>query len=331
MFDGNWVAYPARKCRGDQQFAPTPANSPVGNAKDFSNHRIHQIWLELFERPASLACHFTNINGRCRFGAQWADIDKKALLQFHCCLLRMALVVRPSIRSYFATDDGDPIIKKIGMSRGQFLHIYTAFCLCDEDAERKSGVGDRSKPALYDGLYKVRRVWNSAILQFQAARNPGRVLLLDEAMQLYTGVFPWRMVLPRKPDPTGAKHDCLCEPNGYLVNAIPATADPLPYDDKRGRVFAVMLALLTSSTLGPLGKSYTGENRCVSVLAITLFNYTIIFLITLSFSNLLHPNFPRSPRIIIILPRKPRTPWPKSEFSPVEPPWRMGGQKCPRK
>ncbi len=265
LFDGNWVSYPTRRRRTDLDFQPCPENTPVGNARDFSNYSLHQIWLELFEKPASLACHFTNLKGRERFGAAWADIDRKALLQFHCCLFRMAVIVRPSIVSYFAREDGDPVIKNIGMSRNQFCRIYTAFALCDESVARSNGMSDRSKTHLYDGLYKIRPVWNSAMLQFQKARNPGRVLSLDEAMQLFTGAFPWRVVLPRKLDPTGAKNDCLCEPCGYLHNAIPSTADPLPYDDSRGRVFAVMLALLTSSTLGPLGKSYIDENRCVSV------------------------------------------------------------------
>ncbi len=264
LFDGNWVSYPTRHRRTDLDFQPSPANMPVGNAKDFSDYSIHKIWLELFEKPASLACHYTNIKGRERFGAAWGDIDRKALLQFHCCLFRMAVIVHPSIVSYFTKDDGDPVVKKIGMSRGQFCRIYTAFSLCDESAAQCSGTSDRSKPHLYDGLYKIRPVWNAAMLQFQKARNPGRVLSLDEAMQLFTGTFPWRVVLPRKPDPTGAKNDCLCEPCGYLHNAIPSTADPLPYDDVRGRVFAIMLSLLTSSTLGPSGKSYTEENRCVS-------------------------------------------------------------------
>ncbi len=231
---------------------------------------FYQVWLELFERPASLACHFTNIKGRARFGASWSDIDKKTLLQFHCCLYRMALVVRPSVSSYFSKTDGDVIIRQIGLSRFRFCSIYSSFSLCDEEVAAKKGLSDRAKPHVYDGLHKIRDVWNLTMLQFQNARNPGRVLSLDESMQLFTGAFPWRQVIPRKPDPTGAKNDCLCEPSGYLHNAIPATTDPLPFDHHRGRVFAVMLSLLTSSTLGSDGKNFLRENRCVSIVLFCL-------------------------------------------------------------
>ncbi len=84
-------------------------------------------------------------------------------------------------------------------------------------------------------------------------------------MQKYRGgFFPHRQVILRKPDPVGAKVDSLCEPNGYLLNGIPATKDPLPYDEACGRVFAVCLALLSGSTLGPGGNNYLDENRVVS-------------------------------------------------------------------
>ncbi len=111
-------------------------------------------------------------------------------------------------------------------------------------------------------------------------------------MQKYCGgFFPHRQVILRKPDPVGAKIDCLCEPNGFLYNGIPATKDPLPYDEQCGRVFAVCLALLEGSTLGPRGKNYLEENRVVSSWLVSYLAYLVlyhIYLVSYTYTSSIH-------------------------------------------
>ncbi len=63
------------------------------------------------------------------------------------------------------------------------------------------------------------------------------------------GRCQFTQTVKRKPDPVGLKIDCLCEPNGYVHNALIASRDPLKYDHLRGRIPAICYDLLTSGTL----------------------------------------------------------------------------------
>jgi len=93
--------------------------------------------------------------------------------------------------------------------------------------------------------------------------NPPKNIAIAEAMEEYCSRFPHRVVLKRKPTPMGAKIECLADSTGYLYSALPATGDPLRYDESRGRIFAVLYAVLSGEYLTPQGKSYLGENRTV--------------------------------------------------------------------
>ncbi len=59
------------------------------------------------------------------------------------------------------------------------------------------------------------------------------------------------------------KIDVLAEPNGYVHNGLPATSDPLKFDESRGRIAAVCYELITSNNLGSDGRNFLEENRIV--------------------------------------------------------------------
>ncbi len=120
------------------------------------------------------------------------------------------------------------------------------------------------------------------MLEFQRLRNPGQKMPADEAMQKFTGQFPHRQVVKRKPDPCGLRVDAITDSSGFLLNGIPTTKDPLPFDHLRGRMFAVLRSLFSGDNLGPQGKNFFGENRvvrlvtfisCLGIVAHT-FNYS---------------------------------------------------------
>ncbi len=178
-FNQNWVSFPARHRRLDLPFLAKPENSQVGNVEDHSNDSIVRVWLKLFERPCAMACAFTNIAGRKRFGASWKPMTWRTMLQFHACLLRMACSPRPRVRDFFGPN-GDDYVKKIGLSGRQFSKIYQCFSLYDPEEASREGYSDPSNCEKYDSLFKVRPVWNATMESFQKVRNPGRHLSLDE-------------------------------------------------------------------------------------------------------------------------------------------------------
>ncbi len=194
LFNANWVAFPARRRRVDIRFKPKAANEPVGNAEDYSALSLTSVWLKMFGKAAAMACQLTNPIGLEKFGVTWEEIDLKSMLQFHCCLFRMAIARRSTLTSYFCRTDGDAVIRSIGMSRAQFLRIYQVFTLYDRVEAKARGWSDRSDQKNFDSLHKRRPVWNEAMVGFQSMRNPGEFIAADEGMQKYTGTFPHRQV-----------------------------------------------------------------------------------------------------------------------------------------
>ncbi len=144
------------------------------------------------------------------------------MLKFHGCLLHMAVVKRNNIRQYW-TENGNYATKLLNMSRDKFLMIYGALRLYNSDTARIIGASVPSQKEKYDPLFKCRPIWNTTMLSFQKARNPGRVFSLDESMAKYRvkhkdtnagngkhkynatlqGRCPWIQVIMRKPDPQG--------------------------------------------------------------------------------------------------------------------------------
>ncbi len=126
----------------------------------------------------------TNRNGEQKYGSKWRHIEMDNMLQFHGCLLHMAVVNRNKMKDYW-NEYANHTTRQLGMSRDRFMMIYGALRLYDENEARRTCKSVPAAKEKYDPLFKCRPVWNTTMLNFQKARNPGRVLSLDESMAKY--------------------------------------------------------------------------------------------------------------------------------------------------
>ncbi len=129
---------------------------------------------------------YTNKNGEAKFGSKWRNVDFPQMLRFHGCLLHMATVKLNKMGTYWTEEhSGSGAIKELKMSRDKFKMIYAALRLYDKDAAAASGASQHMQKEKYDPLFKCRPIWNTTFLNFQKARNPDRILSLDESMAKY--------------------------------------------------------------------------------------------------------------------------------------------------
>ncbi len=98
----------------------------------------------------------------------------------------MASVVRTNQKEYFTKEN---TMASRNMSGRRFMKVYGALKTYDEEEAKRLGICDRGNREAYDSLWKVKTLWNTAIVQFQSMRNPPRCLSLDESMVKYTVCF----------------------------------------------------------------------------------------------------------------------------------------------
>ncbi len=103
QFDDRWEAFPPR-LRRNEPFTPRAANLPIGNAREFAKKTLFEVWVEMFGKTVELTMHYTNKRGAVKHGAQWIMLDWEKFLQFHCCLLRMAIARRGDIKGEIRTN-----------------------------------------------------------------------------------------------------------------------------------------------------------------------------------------------------------------------------------
>ncbi len=131
---------------------------------------------------------YTNSHGERKHGSAWKDIEMKDMLAFHGCMLQMSGMKLTKMEHYWS-GSAKKEMDNFKMSRDHFLMIYRALRLYDVERARQSGASEPRQRENYDPLYKCRPVWNSTILNFQKARNPGRIFSLDESMAKFTVRF----------------------------------------------------------------------------------------------------------------------------------------------
>ncbi len=154
-------------------------------------------------------------------------------------------------------------------SHYRFFAIYWNISAYSAKEAEEKGYNNRSNVTKFDSLYKIRPLWNVAMVQFQSARNMGDIFTFDEAMVQYEGNWGPTTHMPNKPIKDGFKIDCLNEVNGYLQNSLISCAEPLKYEETIGKTGAVMYNLITSGGIEG-GRNYLDENRMVSYVCLHL-------------------------------------------------------------
>ncbi len=179
--DTKWRRWPYRKPDLTKKFSPKPENLPVGTRLP-RRERFVETWADIVLPVIELVAQNTNERGSEVDGAQWRNVDFVTFAKFECALLRMAQVRRNKLVDYFRKSDGDPVIRDLNLSFKSFAAIYRNLRMFSASTANLSGVSNSSSPALYDGLFGIRPVWNAFMTAFQRARSPPEISSTDEGM-----------------------------------------------------------------------------------------------------------------------------------------------------
>ncbi len=176
-----WKRYPEKEPDLSKNFQPSAANLPVGTRIP-SAERFVKTWTNIFLPVLEKVATFTNVAGTKRAGYYWKEVGFSEMLKFSAILMRMSIVRRNRMDSYFAKKGGDLVVRSFGMSLSQFQAIYRNVQLCDEAECASSGVSNPANVEKYDSLYSIRLIWNLTFERFQLARTPGEVASVDESL-----------------------------------------------------------------------------------------------------------------------------------------------------
>ena len=141
---------------------------------------------------------------------QWNATDAPEMKKFIGLLLAMGIVKKPNIEDYWSTDPilSTPLFNDT-ISRDRFT-LLLKFWHFSNNEEVKEG----------DRLFKLKTICDRLLERFQAVYTPGKQLSIDESMVLWRGRLMFRQYIPGKRHKYGVKLYMLCEPSGYVWNAV---------------------------------------------------------------------------------------------------------------
>ena len=140
----------------------------------------------------------------------WSPTDPSEMRKFIGILLNMGLVRKPSVEDYWSTDPvlATPVVSSV-MPRDRFEVLMRMWHFANNE---DTVPGDR--------LHKIRQVCDSILDRFQDVYHPGKELSIDESMVLWRGRLVFCQYIPGKKHKYGIKLYLLCEPSGYIWNAM---------------------------------------------------------------------------------------------------------------
>lgn len=163
-FKSKWTGLKVWKRDESKGFSPKAEHTPVGNkTKWAAGCKLSDVWLTLTEEMFELVWKLTNDAGQKKMGASWVHVSEATMMRFNAVLLRMSVVKRNNLRSYFSKKDGDHVVLNSGLSRRMFERIYTTLKLFNPVKEKERGWSNKSDKRNYDTQYRFRPVWNKMI------------------------------------------------------------------------------------------------------------------------------------------------------------------------
>ena len=141
---------------------------------------------------------------------RWSQTDPAEIRNFMGILLNMGLVRKPSTEDYWSMDPilATPAISSV-MAHDRF-EVLLRFWHFDNNEDAVEG----------DRLHKIRQLCDAILSRFQDVYHPSKELSIDESMVLWRGRLVFRQYIPGKKHKYGVKLYLLCEPSGYVWNAM---------------------------------------------------------------------------------------------------------------
>ena len=141
---------------------------------------------------------------------RWHATDATEMKKFLGILYTMGIVKKPFIENYWSTDPvlATPLVNSI-MARDRFELLLKFWHFSNNETVAE---GDR--------LHKLQSISDLLLQRFQDVFTPGKELSIDESMVLWRGRLVFRQYIPGKKHKYGVKLYLLCDPAGYVWNAI---------------------------------------------------------------------------------------------------------------
>ena len=130
-------------------------------------------------------------------GMSWNPVDRDTMKAFIAIILYMGLVRLPTLRMYWSTHWMFSFSIAEIMSRNDFLAILR-FLHCANNADMIA----RNLPA-YDRLFKIRKVTDMFVKNWQRCFYPSREISLDECIVGFKGRTYLKQYNPKKPHKWG--------------------------------------------------------------------------------------------------------------------------------
>ena len=140
---------------------------------------------------------------------KWKDTSTKEIEKFFGIIIFMGIVQLPQLRLYWSKDPmhkNELIVRS--MTRNRFDRLLKCLHFCNND-----DIDDNTKK-----LFKIEKVINLAIAQFNQAANPGKNVVIDKIMISWRGRFSFRQYILGKAHKYGVKLYKLCTVKGYTWN-----------------------------------------------------------------------------------------------------------------
>ena len=138
----------------------------------------------------------------------WRDITQEDIEHYFAILLHMGICRKPTISDYWSTNPmyKQPFVPSI-MSKNKFELINRFIHFCPEN------------PRDPDGMRKVRLLQVNLERNWNLARKPGEILVIDETQLAWRGRLSFRQYNPGKTHKYGIKIYKLCDPESYVYAA----------------------------------------------------------------------------------------------------------------
>ena len=187
----------------------TPTSSPMDIVSKFITPDILELMTSETNRYADQFIS-SNVIKKHSKSQRWTATDTTELKKFLGLVFLMGLVKKPLIEDYWSTDPifATPAVNNV-MPRDRFELLLKFWHFCDNS---QAVDGDR--------LYKLKFICDKLLAAFQDVYYPSKQLSIDEAMVLWRGRLVFRQYIPGKKHKYGVKLYLLCEPSGYVWNAM---------------------------------------------------------------------------------------------------------------
>lgn len=149
----------------------------------------------------------TNQYGKNKFKEAWVDTDRNEIKKILAVIIYMGINKSPTLQSYWSEDVRSPFVTKLFPSRDRFLRLYR--CLYIATGQRN----------MDDPIWHVRSLISQLTQSFPQQIQPGRVLVVDEALVHCKARSKLKQYIKKKPYKWGYKIWCLAS-EGYLIQFI---------------------------------------------------------------------------------------------------------------